>query len=389
MSTPTTNPVPSKSPADLLFNAEKFDEAINSSLLQYTDRLGVVRLTMAGAVARISAVNSRGAWATATAYAALDLVVVSGTWYIALDAHTSGATFAGDAGAHWRVYQTDGLVVSSQPANAWRDFVVPGGGSYYDNGLTLENRSQDGTGKRGNAAIRFRQASPDGGVTLKPERAAIGYSAPGSDNPKFLPNLLYAEVGNLTAGDTEDSDFAVVVTHVNGAVNFSNTQYLAIWVDSSNGEITIKNGPSGDRKTYLQGNLEVGLVNAPRQVQLWMKSTAARWRERDGDDMSAWTTNVDTGTTKDNTGKSAWRQQMGHGTGEDRWRLSRMPSGSSTWDDLVTVDNEGCLFSMAKGTAPALSLAHQIAFQYVDNTHLKLLMRGADGTTRSITFTIS
>ena len=105
MTTPTTNPVPSSAAADLLFNAEKIDEAVSTAALTYTDRLGASRLTLAGATARISAINTRGAWVTATVYAARDVVSNSGTWYIALDAHTSGATFAGDSAAHWRVYQ--------------------------------------------------------------------------------------------------------------------------------------------------------------------------------------------------------------------------------------------------------------------------------------------
>jgi len=105
MTTPTTAAVPSNASADLLFNAEKLDEVLNSSALAYFDRLGVSRLTVAGAMARISAVNPRGTWATATLYAARDVVQSSGTWYIALDTHTSGATFAGDQTAHWRVYQ--------------------------------------------------------------------------------------------------------------------------------------------------------------------------------------------------------------------------------------------------------------------------------------------
>lgn len=101
----TTNSVPSDDVSDFLFNAEKIDEAVNGSLLTYADRLGVNRLTLAGATARISAVNPRGPWATATLYQPRDLVLESGTWYIALDTHTSGATFSGDKSAHWRVYQ--------------------------------------------------------------------------------------------------------------------------------------------------------------------------------------------------------------------------------------------------------------------------------------------
>ena len=105
MTTPTDAAVPSTSPLDLLFNAEKLDESLNSSALTYVDRKGVTRLTLAGAVARISAVNPRGAWTTGTLYNARDLVSNGGTWYIALSQHTSGATFAGDQSTYWRVYQ--------------------------------------------------------------------------------------------------------------------------------------------------------------------------------------------------------------------------------------------------------------------------------------------
>lgn len=115
MTTPTTLPVPSQSPMDLLFNAEKIDQIVSSSALTYVDRLGVTRKTAAGAVAAISVVNPRGAWATGTLYAPRDVVSNSGTWYISLDTHTSGATFAGDQTAHWRVYQG---VISSDLADS-------------------------------------------------------------------------------------------------------------------------------------------------------------------------------------------------------------------------------------------------------------------------------
>lgn len=114
MVTATATPVPSQYPQDLLFNAEALDRVLNSSALSYLDRLGVSRKTVAGAIAALAVVNPRGAWATATLYAPRDIVSNSGTWYIALDTHTSGATFAGDLSAHWRVYQG---VISSDLAD--------------------------------------------------------------------------------------------------------------------------------------------------------------------------------------------------------------------------------------------------------------------------------
>ena len=53
--TPTTDPVPSSLPQNLLFNAEKTDEMLNSNALTFTDRLGVVRLTAKGIAAGLAA----------------------------------------------------------------------------------------------------------------------------------------------------------------------------------------------------------------------------------------------------------------------------------------------------------------------------------------------
>ena len=45
---PTTNPVPSQDPSDLLFNAGKLDEVVNGTANSFTDRLGATRRTVAG-----------------------------------------------------------------------------------------------------------------------------------------------------------------------------------------------------------------------------------------------------------------------------------------------------------------------------------------------------
>lgn len=45
---PTTNPVPSQDPSDLLFNAGKLDEVLNGTGTSFTDRLGTTRRTVAG-----------------------------------------------------------------------------------------------------------------------------------------------------------------------------------------------------------------------------------------------------------------------------------------------------------------------------------------------------
>lgn len=59
------------------------------------------------------------AWVTATAYLAGQPVTNGGRTYTAVDAHTSGATFAGDLAAHWVL----------QPAGAFAPARVVAGGS--------------------------------------------------------------------------------------------------------------------------------------------------------------------------------------------------------------------------------------------------------------------
>lgn len=54
MTTPTTTPVPSNNPQDLLFNAEQLDRAMNSTAASFVDRFGQARQTYAGAMQEIT-----------------------------------------------------------------------------------------------------------------------------------------------------------------------------------------------------------------------------------------------------------------------------------------------------------------------------------------------
>lgn len=89
-----------------------------STSITATDRLGNIKDTIAGAVYKIAGITNRGAWVTATVYATKDIVTDSGTWYVCVVAHTSGATFAGDSSSKWRVYQgvTSGDLAASSGA---------------------------------------------------------------------------------------------------------------------------------------------------------------------------------------------------------------------------------------------------------------------------------
>ena len=87
---PTTNPVPSTDPTDLLFNAGKLDEVVNGAYNSFTDRLGIARRTVAGMNADFDAqladaesdLNVYRADAAASAAEALGyLNDLKGRWY--------------------------------------------------------------------------------------------------------------------------------------------------------------------------------------------------------------------------------------------------------------------------------------------------------------------
>lgn len=67
---PTTNPVPSNDPTDLLFNAQKLDQVVSGSAQYYTDRLGVNRRTIEGISAAADVVLGGLGYAPPVAYAA-------------------------------------------------------------------------------------------------------------------------------------------------------------------------------------------------------------------------------------------------------------------------------------------------------------------------------
>ncbi|WP_333709678.1 hypothetical protein [Malikia spinosa] len=67
---PTSNPVPSQDPSDLLFNAEKLDEVVSGVSQYYTDRFGVNRRTMAGIDAAADVVLGGIGYAPPVAHAA-------------------------------------------------------------------------------------------------------------------------------------------------------------------------------------------------------------------------------------------------------------------------------------------------------------------------------
>lgn len=92
----TGNPKGSTDPRDSSDNKEYFDEFSLSTDPTYTDRLGVVRKTITGALQAYAAYNFRGPWATSTEYNVNDVWGYDGGFYLAFADYTSGASAAAD-----------------------------------------------------------------------------------------------------------------------------------------------------------------------------------------------------------------------------------------------------------------------------------------------------
>lgn len=104
----TGNPIGSIDPRDAADNKENFDRFALSTERTYTDRLGVERKTVTGALQDYAAFNSRGEWATATAYNVNDIWRdgPTGAFYLVLSDYTSGASAADDiAGGNVALFQ--------------------------------------------------------------------------------------------------------------------------------------------------------------------------------------------------------------------------------------------------------------------------------------------
>lgn len=121
---PTSNPVPSYDPSDLIFNAEKLDQVVNSTASTYTDRKGVNRRTLAGIDAAADNVLNSIGYAVPVAYAAgismtltSQTVEYNGVVYAPKSSSlpfTTGVTF--DAAKFRAVQVTDAQYLSYTPA---------------------------------------------------------------------------------------------------------------------------------------------------------------------------------------------------------------------------------------------------------------------------------
>ena len=240
---------------------------------------------------------------------------------------------------------------SATPTNSYMDLIVPTGATFIDNVMSIQNNTNNGA-STGNAAFRFID-----NVGAK-ERGAIGYSHVVTGNTGgFIGNLLYNEVGNLTASDPDDTDWAVISTHGAGATNFPSTQVQAARYVTSTGNWNFATQGSGkfnfNGPTAFTGNVTsvsgtfpppTGAIGTTVEASLGMNSSLVRLRERVAADRVALTTNITSGGAQDNAALPSWALSIGGGGG-DSWGVARSPAGSGSLSTLFIQNTSNAIFS--------------------------------------------
>jgi hypothetical protein len=141
--------------------------------------------------------------------------------------------------------------------------------------------------------------------------------------------LYFALRGNATAS----AQMGVIQAGHYGA-DFNAT--LALNPNASTGSILF-----GTYTIPSSWGISVGVVGTVGQVLGGMQNTNWRIREKSAVDWCAWTTNQNDAGGQDDAGKSSWMTQQGYGGGNDAWRVARAPAGSSSFAELVRIDNAG------------------------------------------------
>lgn len=128
---PTTNPVPSSDPSDLVFNAEKIDQVVNSTAETFTDRLGTVRKTINGVMiplqdAATEAIDTDIPALVGDVQTARNTAVnTTIPALVAQVSETVAATYVGQAGA-----SADDAQAAQAAAELARDAALVGAGVY-------------------------------------------------------------------------------------------------------------------------------------------------------------------------------------------------------------------------------------------------------------------
>lgn len=145
-----------------------------------TDRLGHIKLTITGAIDTMTALNPRGQWITATAYAVKDLFSDSGITYVTVVAHTSTSIAADLAAGKIALYQG----VLAQTVRAYHD------GVDFTAGTTASLTLPRAPGAPGNLVVHFD------GVYQGPDQWTVtGTTLTFNDAIPLGVTTVYAHIG--------------------------------------------------------------------------------------------------------------------------------------------------------------------------------------------------
>jgi hypothetical protein len=168
----------------------------------------------------------RGTWATGTAYSRDDVVQEGGNSYICTQAHTAGATFAGDS-ANWDL-MAQGAEIPSQSGQAGKALVTDGSTLSWGNGGSVV--------KLGSADITSNVTS---------------FSINGLfDDTKYRSYRMH--IKHLQAKDGSNNNQLQFVVLVNGSGNRDNSYTWTIQEAYNSGH-TFRSGASNDKFGQMNG----------------------------------------------------------------------------------------------------------------------------------------
>ena len=262
---PTTNPVPSTDPTDLLFNAGKLDEVVNSASSTYADRFGTARRTLKGleaefpnaqanATAAAASANASAASATQAANEAVSAATAVGLAFneataaqasrVAAELARTGAESARDAAmlsAGVYATTTQGLAATT----SGQYFSVPSAESaeylilYLNNaGAAVEQKRypSDQAVKSFNDRLKVAE-SPDG-FLFSDQRGAVA--------AKLLQDGTFETSQSKTKSisGSGNGDFAFALMDNQGRIAFAvyNNGRVVPWVTSSSGIYVVPAG---------------------------------------------------------------------------------------------------------------------------------------------------
>jgi len=261
------------------------------------------------------------------------------------------------------------------------DIVTATGNVSFDGGAFVFNDSGADKDARfegdGDPNLLFLDASTD--------RVGIGTNAPGAKL-----EVVGAVKATVTPSNSVQSSFLLSNSAATSAANLQlNTSGgLAFWNFQSGGA-----GWFNSATLDSSGNLGIGVTpsawgNIFKSIQAGSAAAFSGTTLLSQSLMSANAYNDGSNLKYINTAEASYYQQN---QGVHSWHIA--PSGTAgnaiSFTQAMTLDASGNLIHQVNGTAPTLSTNSTMSFELTSNTSLKIVVRGTDGVTRSVSLTLS